>query len=164
MTCLEFQGLMIQYINGELSYKDKESFMEHLSTCDDCKEELEIYYIILTSMKQMDDDMPLSENFHEDFLENLSATEHELLARRRGKRYRRIAFPAVVSTAMLLTGVSVASDTEIPGENIAVAVDSRSESHYEMKFRFNSEERHRMYHPKVTEQKILKLWEKLEHE
>ncbi len=45
MTCLEFQGLVIRYIKGELSYKEKEDFMEHLSVCEDCKEELEIYYI-----------------------------------------------------------------------------------------------------------------------
>ncbi|MCX4316891.1 MAG: zf-HC2 domain-containing protein [Lachnospiraceae bacterium] len=151
MTCLEFQGLMIRYINGELSYKEKEPFMEHVAGCENCKEELEIYYIILTSMKQMDEDKQLSDDFHEDFLARLKRTRLELAARKRSKVGRRIAFPALVGAIVLLTGLELSGEEE-PELN----------SRFEMKFHFYRNERHRMFTPNITEQKFLEMLEKIE--
>lgn len=151
MTCLEFQGLMIRYINGELSYREKEQFMEHVETCEDCKEELEIYYIILTSMKQMDEDRQMSDDFHEDYLRHLTETRDELISRRKARVRRRIAFPMVVSAAMLFSGLSVSEgEPERPAE---------PPSTFEMKFRFYGEERHRMFDPELDEEKIMELWD-----
>lgn len=155
MTCLEFQGLMIRYINGELSYKEKEKFMEHVESCADCKEEMEIYYIILTSMKQLDEDRQLSDDFHAEYLRHLKKTAEELASRRKARVRRRMAFPVVVGAAVLFTGLSI-TDTE----EMRPPVEP---STYEMKFRFYGDERHRMFEPAVTEQKInelKKLWEK----
>ena len=151
MTCLEFQGLMIRYINGDLSYKEKEQFMEHVAGCENCKEELEIYYIILTSMKHMDEDKQLSDDFHQDFLTRLKRTRAELAARKRSQIGRRIAFPVMVGAIVLLTGL------ELEGEE-----ETEIQSHFEMKFHFYRNERHRMSQPNITEQKILEILENLE--
>ena len=34
------------YDEGKLSLKQEERFIKHIMGCDDCKEELEIYYIV----------------------------------------------------------------------------------------------------------------------
>jgi len=180
MTCLEFQGMMIQYINGELTYKEKERFIEHVSSCEECKDELEIYYIILNSMKQMDEDGQLSDDFHGDFLNQLSDTERELILRKRGKIRRRVAFPMMVGATMVATGVNLPSDAALSPEGAVpqeaslvreavmmtseeqpVVVKNLEKSTFEMKFRFSDEERHRMYEANITEQTLLDLLENM---
>lgn len=150
MTCMEFQGLMIRYINGELSYKEREQFIEHAEACEECREELEIYYIILTSMRQMDADEQISDDYHQEYLDHLAETKNELIARKKASKRRRIAFPAVVGATVLFTGLSTSE-----GESGHPAGPS---SAFEMKFRFNMDERHRMYEPEVDEEILVKLW------
>lgn len=179
MTCLEFQGLMIRYINGELSYKEKEQFIEHVSTCEECKDELEIYYIILNSMKQMDEDGQLSDDFHGDFLNQLTDTQRELILRKKGKIRRRVAFPMMVGATMVATGLNLPTDATISPEAgipqeasmLQEGVMAASEepvpkmlkkSTFEMKFRFSDEERHRMYEANITEQTLLDILENME--
>ena len=153
MDCLEFQGNMIQYVNGELSFKDKEQFMEHVRSCDECRDELEIYYIILNSMRQMDDEVQLTDDFHGEYLAQLLSTEAELFVRKRSRARRRIALPVVVGATVLLTGLS--------REQNVVTWD-RNHSVYEMKFRFSENERHRMYDQNVTDEILFELMEKLD--
>lgn len=154
MNCLDFQGMMIPYINGELSDKQKEQFMEHIGGCADCKEELEIYYIILTSIKQMDEDSQMSDDFHAEYLKLLKRTEKELARRRKERIRRRIAFPMLVGAAVLLTGLSVT--------NGGPEQEYEEKSNFEMKFRFSENPRHRAVPPNVTEEKLAELMEWME--
>ena len=152
MDCLEFQGKMIRYVNGELTFKEKEQFMEHVRSCDECRDELEIYYIILNSMRQMDEEVQLTDDFHGEYLAQLLRTEAELFVRKRSRARRRIALPVVVGATVLLTGLSREQN---------ITTWNRSQSVYEMKFRFSEIERHRMYDKNVTDDILIELMEKL---
>lgn len=152
MDCLEFQGKMIRYVNGELTFKEKEQFIEHVRSCDECRDELEIYYIILNSMRQMDEEVKLTDDFHGEYLAQLRSTENEIFIRKRSRARRRIALPMVVGTAVLLVGLSREQDQE---------TWERKESIYEMKFHFSEQENHRMYENQVTDETLLKIMEKL---
>lgn len=44
--CKYFQNLIHAFENDKLSLKSRELFVEHLDNCKDCREELEIYYLI----------------------------------------------------------------------------------------------------------------------
>ena len=80
MKCVEAQGLITKYINGELSGEKLEDFLAHIYTCDDCKEEFEIYYVIMKGMKQIDDDNVINYNFHEAFEDELERTKNQLVS------------------------------------------------------------------------------------
>ena len=67
MNCLEAQGLVMKYINNELSGPQLENFLKHIDRCPDCREDLEIYYILTTGMNQFDNDYVDTYNFHEAF-------------------------------------------------------------------------------------------------
>lgn len=54
MTCKETEKLVMPYINYRLGEKELESFLNHIRTCDSCKEELEIYYTVAVGLKQLD--------------------------------------------------------------------------------------------------------------
>lgn len=45
-VCKNYQNMIKDYDEGKLSLKQEESFIKHIMGCDDCKEELEIYYIV----------------------------------------------------------------------------------------------------------------------
>ena len=44
--CKDYQKMIKDYDDGRLSLKQEERFIKHIMNCDDCKEELEIYYIV----------------------------------------------------------------------------------------------------------------------
>ena len=72
MKCVKAQGLITKYINNELHGELLEDFLEHMDECRDCKEDLEIYYVIMKGMQQIDEDNVLDYNFHRAF-------EHDLM-------------------------------------------------------------------------------------
>ena len=46
-NCKEIQSRIESFEHGNLSLKDEEAFTNHILNCADCREEMEIYYIIL---------------------------------------------------------------------------------------------------------------------
>lgn len=159
LDCLEFQSNISRYINFELSFKEKEQFIEHVRTCDECRDELEIYYIIMTSIKQMDEDTDSTGDLHKAFVDNISATEKSLVRRRHERIRRRVLFPAAIGASMIFTGVSIVP--EEPEPEIPAYVEE-AESEFELRFRFASDERHRTYNPNVTPETTVLLKELLE--
>lgn len=56
MTCMEAEKMVIPYINDQLTLPELEEFMEHIKTCENCREELEIYYTVDVGIKKLDED------------------------------------------------------------------------------------------------------------
>ena len=46
MNCQEAERLVTPYIHGELDEDTLEKFLEHIETCENCQEELEIYFTV----------------------------------------------------------------------------------------------------------------------
>lgn len=80
MKCVEAQGLITKYISDELHGEQLEEFLKHIEGCEDCKEELEIYYVIMKGMQQIDEDNVLDYNFHRSFEKELRDSRTELVA------------------------------------------------------------------------------------
>ena len=54
LTCKETEKMVMPYIKGELNEDELEAFMQHLTGCSSCKEELEIYYTVSVGLNQLD--------------------------------------------------------------------------------------------------------------
>ena len=65
-NCKEIQNMIDSFEHGNLSLKNEEAFTHHILNCNDCREEMEIYYIILYGL---DDD-------NEKSIENSSYSEY----------------------------------------------------------------------------------------
>jgi hypothetical protein len=63
MTCLEAQSKIMAFIEGKLPDDELKEFIKHVKNCDNCSEELEIYYTLIVGMKQLDNEENLSTNF-----------------------------------------------------------------------------------------------------
>ncbi|HPU63531.1 MAG TPA: zf-HC2 domain-containing protein [Mobilitalea sp.] len=71
MTCMEAQSLITRFINDELEIVELEEFIKHIESCSECREELEVYYALLTAMKQLDEDKNLSQDFSQELQEKI---------------------------------------------------------------------------------------------
>lgn len=54
MNCREFQKIIPDIINGKIPDEQLEEVIEHVDTCHDCYDELEIYYVLQYGLKDTD--------------------------------------------------------------------------------------------------------------
>lgn len=79
MNCREAQGLITAFINDELNINEQEEFIDHVESCGECREELEVYYALLTAMKQLDEDRHLSNDFSRDLKEKIESAQERII-------------------------------------------------------------------------------------
>lgn len=101
MTCLEAQSKIIAYIDYSLEKDQKTEFLKHIQSCENCKDELNIYYTMIEGMRQLDNNMPLSKDFSAE-LDN--RIENELKKNKQKKSVMRssVALMIVVAFSFIL--------------------------------------------------------------
>ena len=136
MECSEFQKNIQPLIYGRLNMLKKEEMLEHLLTCKECNEELEIYYTIINCIKELDGKLETSDNYHGEYNDFIEKTRREIRKYKKNRFRRRIAFPGVVGAAVLFTGLSVNMEVE---NNVRENNESRTfiDNDLSMRFRFN---------------------------
>ena len=97
----------MKYVNNELSGLKLEDFLKHIDSCPDCKEELEIYYILTTGMNQLDNDYVDTYNFYEAFEKQLDRSRKDIDISSRGYLVKIIMFDLII----LLMAVLLTTDT-----------------------------------------------------
>ena len=114
----------------------KEEMLEHLLTCKECNEELEIYYTIINCIKELDGKLETSDNYHGEYNDFIEKTRREIRKYKKNRFSRRIAFPGVVGAAVLFTGLSVNMEAQ---NNVRENNESRTfiDNDLSMRFRFN---------------------------
>ena len=70
MTCLEAQKLTMPYLRRELTDSELEAFVNHVDTCKDCLDELNISFVVYEELsgeeKQQNESYDFEERLHED--------------------------------------------------------------------------------------------------
>ncbi|NLC18665.1 MAG: hypothetical protein GX757_05495 [Clostridiales bacterium] len=79
MNCNCFQSMIVPFINDELTIKELEPFLDHVTGCQNCMEELEIYYTLLTAMRQLDEDKSLSGDYKRELMHRLEAAQERIV-------------------------------------------------------------------------------------
>lgn len=70
MNCSDFQKMIPDIIDKNIDEKDLEPVLEHIESCRECYDELEIYYVLRCGL---DDDSGKPMNFVEQLENNISA-------------------------------------------------------------------------------------------
>lgn len=81
--CAQAQASIVDYIHDHLSLKQTEQFLRHIASCDECREELGIYYTFIIGMEKLDDDEDISMDFAEELNKKIKRSEEKI---RRSKR------------------------------------------------------------------------------
>lgn len=149
MRCIEAQQLVKPYIEGQLSDKQLEQFLEHVEQCPECYEELEIYFSIYETLESSGENSA-EENydFEGKLMQNMKNSRRYLHFR---KAYRFFRFAVVLLAEFLLvctiiTGIELKGDAGskgttlyrvIYGKDGEIEIDYLSESEAE-EFRNNN--------------------------
>ena len=105
MDCKRAMELMTQFINESLDAEDVQAFLDHIDSCPECREELEVTYSLMTAMKQLDEDTDLSDNYIEELNQKIETCYLDELKRKRSCTRRRILLAVVVILLVLQSGI-----------------------------------------------------------
>ena len=100
MDCREAQALIVPFIEVKLHDEQNEKFIEHIENCTDCYDELEVYYIVMVGVKQLDEEDHMLVDFGGD-LKKYIAFKKEALAKKHS-RSARLKFGGVAVFLLLL--------------------------------------------------------------
>jgi hypothetical protein len=96
--------MITPFINNKLSIKELEEFLDHINSCPNCREELEVYYALLTAMKQLDEDKNLSGNFGQELRGKIeSAQERIIHVKYTYYRKKAVLIFTMISLAILIS-------------------------------------------------------------
>jgi hypothetical protein len=107
MNCIETQRLIVPFINDELNIKQLEEFIHHVHSCPDCMEELQVYYVLLAGMKQLDEDKELSNNFNQDLIDLLSLSEDRIIHDKFLHIRKRIVLIIVIALVAIISSLRI---------------------------------------------------------
>jgi len=113
MTCLEAQRLITAFINDQLNVEQLEAFVSHITSCPDCMEELEVYYVLLTAMKQLDEEKNLSNDYHIELLDKIQHAEDKIVHSKFVKIRKRILFFLTIVIVGIVSSVGVGVVEEV---------------------------------------------------
>lgn len=132
MTCMKAQSMITGFINDELEIEELEEFLKHIESCKDCREELEVYYALLTAMKQLDEDKNLSDDFSQELKEKIEQTQERIIH----LRYNYYRKKGVLVTIIILLAIYFSIRHYFrPGE----VENPVTESRFRLRFSFTEE-------------------------
>jgi hypothetical protein len=83
MDCQKAEEMINCYINRTLSVEELEEFLNHISTCTSCYDELETHFIVHEAMRQLDDDEEETTlDFHQLLDMDLDRSQHYIFRKR----------------------------------------------------------------------------------
>lgn len=107
MTCSEAQSYITPFINDELDSKQIEEFLLHIEKCEDCREELEVYYTLLTGMKQLEEESDLSSDFHLAFVNKLKREEEKIINKKIISIRKRVVLIFVICLVSFFSSIGI---------------------------------------------------------
>ncbi|MBE5963562.1 MAG: zf-HC2 domain-containing protein [Lachnospiraceae bacterium] len=88
MTCGKNEALIKRYINNQLAIEEVAALLKHFESCKDCREELEIYYILEYGLSDKSEESK-SYNFKQQIEDKLRASKKRVEAYLKYNKVRR---------------------------------------------------------------------------
>lgn len=105
MNCQEAQSNVLNYINHKLDNEEITEFIEHMRECEDCRDELEIYYITMIGMQQLDEGELLTADFQKALKEEMNEQYRQCQKEKERTHSLRVLLAAfLISVLMWLVG------------------------------------------------------------
>ena len=101
MTCLEAQSNIMAFIEKKLPDDVIPGFVKHMRYCKNCREELEIYYVMLIGLKQLDEGEELAADFKEKLQNEVDSRYLEIEKNSKRKYAAKIVIVLTIA-AMLI--------------------------------------------------------------
>lgn len=106
MKCHDVQRMISEFIEKKLTDEQLEGFLEHIETCQDCYDELEVYYMITIGLMQLDEEHTGTMDLKKNLKEFIGEQHRELALRKKmavRKRFAKRAVVAVLGVVILFS-------------------------------------------------------------
>lgn len=113
MKCEEALTKIETYINHTLNGRELEEFLEHVTSCQECYDELETYYIISVGMRYLEEENLESYNIPKMLQEDLHTRERRV-RRRNILRKTAVLLGVLFFIVILVLGLSYLGHLELP--------------------------------------------------
>lgn len=104
---MEAQRNILPFINDQMTLEQAEIFLDHIKTCADCREELEVTYTLLTAMKQLDEDRELSNNYKQDLDRKIAEVEERIRKEKASRVRKRFLLFSVIFAFGLISSLQL---------------------------------------------------------
>ena len=101
MNCQNAQSMVLNFINNKIDKEETKAFIEHVRDCKDCWEELEIYYVMLVGLKQLDEGEELAADFRKK-LQNEVESRYVEIEREAMRKHIAKIITILVTAAILI--------------------------------------------------------------
>ena len=99
MDCKEFNSLIQDFLNDRLSEMKLSEFLGHIESCEDCRDELRIQYLIYEGLERLE----AGDTFDVDKdLADLMKLQKKRLGMRRGIKMTAIASEIITTAAFVI--------------------------------------------------------------
>ncbi|MGN0354055.1 MAG: anti-sigma factor family protein [Muricoprocola sp.] len=112
MDCKRAQHAIMPYIEQRLSDAELEEFLEHVSQCETCREELEVYFTIYYALAKLDQDDSVSFDIKQVLKDSIEKSEEHLQYVSSKKFVERVLLVifGIVIGIFLITGIDAVSN------------------------------------------------------
>lgn len=104
MTCREAQSLIVPFIENRLNDEQKEAFIRHVESCSACYDELEVYFIVFSGIRQLDGTYQEDISDFKGALRNYIAQQKENMNKKMHKSARRRAAAVLLIVFAMFAG------------------------------------------------------------
>lgn len=101
MNCQSAQSMVLNFINNKLDKEETKEFIEHVRGCKDCWEELEIYYVMLIGLKQLDEGEEMVADFKEKLQNEVDSRYNALVREQRRQQVTKLVSILVAAGILL---------------------------------------------------------------
>ena len=101
MKCVEAKRMINRFVEKKLSYQELEQFLQHVDQCEDCMDELDIYYTMHKAFDMLDTGAHQNYNFKKMLDDELHAARRAVLMHRMSLFLRDIFFVGLAILALL---------------------------------------------------------------
>ena len=113
MNCMKAQSMITPFINNKLTLKETEEFIDHVENCSDCREELEVYYALLTAMRQLDEDKNISSNFGQELNQKLERSKERIFHAKFTYYRKKVILVLTILLVAFFLSIRYAGNTEV---------------------------------------------------
>ena len=113
MDCLKAQTCITSYVEGELTGNELKEFLLHVKWCNNCREELEIYYTLIEATRQLDEGLLTTNDFMKELEDKITRELNEIHAEE-DRRANRKAMAVIVFLCLVTLAVIKIIDIPVP--------------------------------------------------
>ncbi len=104
MTCLEAQENMMKFVKNQLNIELAKEFIDHVRTCPDCREELEVTHVLSSALWQLDNDVDFNGDYSAELTNHINQVEAKIRKYQTRKTVNRFILPIILLIILFLTG------------------------------------------------------------